>query len=147
MDTTLLAWLVLIGSMLLLDFPLFVLGSSRNLSTAELVRLYPQFAWLKQRHRNAIAIIFILIVILTILVLFYESKFEERYFLLLVPFIGARSLFDGILAFTTGVYTFWLSRYGYTHYYDKDRLKYWVSEIQIGLAFALIAASLFLYFA
>ena len=147
MDTTLLAYLVLIASALLvlLPFSLFAIGNVEKMTTAEFVRLYPQFSWIKRRHQVFLAIVFFLLATLAALILSNESKFGERYFLLFVPFTSGLSLFDGILAFKTRVYIFW-DRYGYTFSYDKDGVKRWIAETQVALAIGLTIASLLLYF-
>lgn len=147
MDTALLAYLILIASLLLLDFPLFVIRDVERMTAKELVEAYPQFSAVVHRNRIITAIIYILLLTITILILLNETRFTARYFLLFVPFVGGISLYNGITAYSRGIFVNWMSRYGDRYYYDKDRIKHGVAEIQIGLAFVFIAASLFLYFA
>ena len=145
MDATLLSYLVLIASAFLVELPFFALSSVKSITNIELVRLYPQFAWIKRRHQVFLAIVFLLLVTLVALVLSNESKFGERYFLLFVPLMSALSLFDGILAFRTRVFIFW-DRYGYTFSYDKDGARRRIAETQIALSVGLIITGALLYF-
>ncbi|MCI0551760.1 MAG: hypothetical protein L0287_12470 [Anaerolineae bacterium] len=147
MDRMLLAYLVLIVSILLLYFPLFVLDNVERMSLNELIRLNPQFTWLKRGYQFIVAAIFLPLVVLAVYIFIHQDKFKEQFFLLFVPFVSTLSLFDGMLAFATGIYPMWVTKYTIRYWYDKEKKKTWVAEVQIGLALAMIAASLLLYFA
>ena len=116
------------------------------MSVNELVRLYPQFGWLKRGYQIILAVIFLPLAALGVFIFANQDKFGDHFFLLFVPFVSAFSLFDEILAFTTGVHPLWVTKYTIRYWYDKEKKKTWVAEVQIGLAFAMIALSLLLYF-
>lgn len=146
MDTTLLSYLILLASIILLYFPVFALGNIEKMKLDELIRLHPRFTWLKQVYGILLAILFLPLVVLAFYFSAHQNQLEGSFILLFVPFISAFSLFHGILAFTTGVHPIWVTKNSIRYWYDERHNKTWIAEVQIGLAIMFIAVSLFLYF-
>jgi hypothetical protein len=112
----------------------------------DLIRTYPQFAWLKPGYQLILALIFLPLAALTVYILMNQEYFGERYFLLFIPFVSAFSLFHGLLAFLTGIYPLWITKSIISYWYDREKKKTWVSEVQIALALAMMASSLLIFF-
>ena len=146
MDATLLSYLILLASIILLYFPVLALGNIEKMKLDELLRLHPRFAWLKQAYGILLAILFVPLVALAFYFSAHQNQLDELFFLWFVPFVSAFSLFHGILAFTTGVYPLWVTKNSVRYWYDERQDKTWIAEVQIGLAIMFIAVSLFLYF-
>ena len=146
MDATLLSYLVLLASIVLLYFPVFALGNIEKMKLDELIRLHPRFAWLKQVYGIMLALLFLPLVILAFYFSAHQNQLDKLFFLLFVPFVSAFSIFHGVIAFTTGIHPLWVTKNSVRYWYDEGHTKTWIAEVQIGLAIAFIAVSLFVYF-
>jgi len=116
------------------------------MSLHELIQMHPQFAWLRRGYQFMLALIFLPLVIFAIYIVMYQEQFGEQFFLLFVPFVSAFSLLNGVLAVALGIYPLWVTKYTIRYWYDREKKKSWVSELQIGLALIMIPASLLVYF-
>lgn len=146
MDLTFVSYLVLIAAALLVYFPVLAAGTVEDMSLHELARLYPRFTWLRKSYQYILAVLFFPLIVLAIYIIMDQQLFGDRFFLLFVPFLSAFSLFHGILARMTGIHPLWIAKSILRFWYDENRKRTWIADMQIGLAVAFIAISLLLYF-